>query len=222
MKSMITHTTVKKIYLVFGALILSVFLYLPLSGEIFELKVVKQLIEGTPPKESKARISTMIYPPQSNKRVYVNNKKPVVKNGGKIYSWVDEHGVKNFSQIPPSGVVNSIKQHKEIKHAPIYKNRSKAPSYACLQSKKQAEVDAMQGKMADEKFERELEQRKKLKARLETRKINLKVEYDEALFECSDRHWPNISATAKCREGVHKKYEELREQIEKQIIALYD
>ncbi|WP_020586569.1 aspartyl protease family protein [Desulfobacter curvatus] len=99
------------------------YLYLFLTGKMFELDIVKKLFDGDPGAE----------------RVFVREKTPVFKNGPKvinrktpfeffkkrglvtqpkpeenIYSWVDKDGIKHFADRPPSDSNLDFKVTKSV------------------------------------------------------------------------------------------------------------
>lgn len=108
-----------------AVLIFSTYLYLLLTGKLFELDIVKRLFDGNPEVE---RVVVREKPPTFKNGPKIINRKtpfnfspkkdPVTqpKPGENIYSWVDKDGIKHFADRPPSDSDIDFKVTKSVLH----------------------------------------------------------------------------------------------------------
>lgn len=132
------------IAVVLGAL--PVYTYLVLTGKMFELDFVKKFFHGSEP--------TAAYQPETNShpsKPWINNQLsinyrtvqrrivPSNKEGEFIYSWVDENGIKQFSNVQPTGHKKDLTVTKAYNSTPSEKLNRRA-SLSSVRNVKESRV----------------------------------------------------------------------------------
>ena len=125
---------------------LPVYTYLVLTGKMFELELVKIFFNGSEPLAA--------YQPATNSRPntpWVSNQPPINykkvqrrivpsnKDGEFIYSWVDENGIKQFSNVKPTGHKKDLKVTKAYNSTPS-KRLNRRASLSSVRNVKESRV----------------------------------------------------------------------------------
>lgn len=136
-----------------------------------------------------------------------------------MYIWVDENGVKNYSNAPPPSILKGSqhKIHGEVVSEPI--QPEPAHDDAALEDENDSDQETDGHDNEYTQPDPETEKRKKQE---EVELINrayaetgrLKSEYKDALFDCSDRYFRDSDRKEKCRDRVHDHFEKRLEQLQ--------